>query len=345
MAAGQKLQGRTAGASPPAVDCTLPNGLTVRCLAPAETLHIYREIWEERCYLQEGIAVPTGGTVLDVGANIGLFTLHLLLDTHHHSQRQQEQQRRHTQGAEQAQQPRQLASAGLHGPTGKGPLPGGPPSLTQSGPLTSGGQVSNTSEGGGHGREDCSFTAALSSGRGPVQVWAFEPVPDIWGVLVHNLRAHGLEGRVHVVQSALHARPGPLELTFYPSMPGNSTCKPGEKWRYQREYMAGASREAAFGGARDVYCQATTLARFVAEQGLDRIDLMKVDVEGCELEVLLGMDPFCWSITKQIVLEVHDVEGRVGSVESLLKQQGFRVTRRQQQDVKCNTLLYGTKDS
>lgn len=146
--------------------------------------------------VQEGIAVPTGGTVLDVGANIGLFTLHLLLDTHHHSQRQQEQQRRHTQGAEQAQQPRQLASAGLHGPTGKGPLPGGPPSLTQSGPLTGGGQVSNTSEGGGHGREDCSSTAALSSGRGPVQVWAFEPVPDIWGVLVHNLRAHGLEGRV-----------------------------------------------------------------------------------------------------------------------------------------------------
>ncbi|CAK0762025.1 hypothetical protein CVIRNUC_002916 [Coccomyxa viridis] len=57
---------------------TLPNGWRVSHGSPAEASFIYREIFEERCYMQHGIRVHDGSICVDVGANVGFFTLFLL---------------------------------------------------------------------------------------------------------------------------------------------------------------------------------------------------------------------------------------------------------------------------
>ena len=54
---------------------TLPNGLEVAQLNRHETEYIYREIFQDRCYLRHGINLPETGTVIDIGANIGMFSL------------------------------------------------------------------------------------------------------------------------------------------------------------------------------------------------------------------------------------------------------------------------------
>lgn len=36
---------------------------------------LYHEIWCEDCYLQQGVRLRPGDEVIDVGANIGMFTL------------------------------------------------------------------------------------------------------------------------------------------------------------------------------------------------------------------------------------------------------------------------------
>lgn len=82
--------------------------------------------------------------------------------------------------------------------------------------------------------------------------------------------------QVRVVPCALASHPGPLRLTFYPAMPGNSTARPAEKWAAQRRHMAPGAAERAFQGAAEVECPATTLSAFVAEQQLEAIDLLKV---------------------------------------------------------------------
>ncbi len=56
----------------------LPNGLRVAHRNRNETDYLYREIFERRCYLRHGVRLPAGSVVLDVGANIGLFTLFAL---------------------------------------------------------------------------------------------------------------------------------------------------------------------------------------------------------------------------------------------------------------------------
>ncbi len=57
---------------------TLPNGLEIVHLHQYETDYLYREIFRDQCYLRHGIAVHEGDTVIDIGANIGLFSLFIL---------------------------------------------------------------------------------------------------------------------------------------------------------------------------------------------------------------------------------------------------------------------------
>ncbi|MBQ1076227.1 FkbM family methyltransferase [Micromonospora sp. C31] len=54
---------------------TLPNGLTVSQQNEAETKHFYEDIFEHRGYARHGVTIADGATVVDVGGNIGLFTL------------------------------------------------------------------------------------------------------------------------------------------------------------------------------------------------------------------------------------------------------------------------------
>ena len=54
---------------------TLPNGLKVAQLNQHETEYVYREIFEDQVYLRHGIHLSGAKHVIDIGANIGLFSL------------------------------------------------------------------------------------------------------------------------------------------------------------------------------------------------------------------------------------------------------------------------------
>lgn len=57
---------------------TLPNGLEVAHLNAYETDYVYHEVFQDECYLRHGIALRDGDTVIDIGANIGLFSLFVM---------------------------------------------------------------------------------------------------------------------------------------------------------------------------------------------------------------------------------------------------------------------------
>ncbi|AQS67067.1 hypothetical protein B1H29_09165 [Streptomyces pactum] len=54
---------------------TLPDGTLVASGNHTETDFVYQEVFERREYLRNGITLPPGACVFDVGAHIGLFTL------------------------------------------------------------------------------------------------------------------------------------------------------------------------------------------------------------------------------------------------------------------------------
>ncbi|HMJ66305.1 MAG TPA: FkbM family methyltransferase, partial [Candidatus Binatia bacterium] len=58
--------------------CVLPGGLEIVHLNQYETDYLYKEIFADQCYLRHGIQLRDGDTVLDIGANIGLFSLFVM---------------------------------------------------------------------------------------------------------------------------------------------------------------------------------------------------------------------------------------------------------------------------
>jgi acyl carrier protein len=86
-------------------------------------------------------------------------------------------------------------------------------------------------------------------------------------------------------------------------------------------------------------CELRTLSEVIKAEGIERIDLLKVDVEKSELDVLEGIEEEDWAKIKQIVMEVHEQEGRLEQVGEILRAHGFDFAVHQYPPFK-NTGLY-----
>jgi FkbM family methyltransferase len=78
-------------------------------------------------------------------------------------------------------------------------------------------------------------------------------------------------------------------------------------------------------GARRIQCGFASLERVLADRGIERVDLLKIDVEGAELDVLRGCGA-SWPHIRRVVLETDSRAGRVEEVKALLLASGMRIT-------------------
>ena len=72
-------------------------------------------------------------------------------------------------------------------------------------------------------------------------------------------------------------------------------------------------------------CEVAPLSDFIEQENVSRIDLLKIDVQKCEVEVLEGLREEDWAIVQQIVMEIHDIGDRLAHVTALCKNHGFDV--------------------
>jgi hypothetical protein len=79
----------------------------------------------------------------------------------------------------------------------------------------------------------------------------------------------------------------------------------------------------SFRDVEQVRCDIRTVSDIVEEYNIKRIDLLKVDVEKAELEVLKGIASSDWPNVQQVVMEVHDLDGRLQAITALLKNNGI----------------------
>ncbi|GAW24072.1 hypothetical protein ANO14919_136520 [Xylariales sp. No.14919] len=158
------------------------------------------------------------------------------------------------------------------------------------------------------------------------KVLAFEPAPETYGILRRNLELHGLSD-VETVPCGLASRASTEKFTYFPNLPGNSTLKPEEKKQLCELAAASRGREAAqqrFDGAQEFDVKLERLSDVLSSRPeFSRIDFLKVDVEGAELEVLRGLDDAHWGIVRNVVLETWDASGVRGEIEELLRAKGF----------------------
>ncbi|HAI15718.1 MAG TPA: hypothetical protein DCM12_04495 [Gammaproteobacteria bacterium] len=75
-------------------------------------------------------------------------------------------------------------------------------------------------------------------------------------------------------------------------------------------------------------CNLRKLSQIIADENIDQIDLLKIDVQRAELDVLNGIEGVDWQKIQQMVLEVHDsgdneTAGRTNQISELLEKHGF----------------------
>ncbi|MBZ6295943.1 FkbM family methyltransferase [Streptomyces olivaceus] len=174
------------------------------------------------------------------------------------------------------------------------------------------------------------FTLFVKRRYPAARVIAFEPVPDNVRVLRKNLRLHGIHDvTVHPV--CLGAEPAAAaDFTYFRRMPGNSTRHP-ESLALQKRLMAGhmgeEQAEAALEPTR-ITVPVDRLSDVLAARhpGTGPIDLVKIDVEGAELDLLRGVDPADWARTRAVIIEVSGLDGVRAQVERALRESGLTVS-------------------
>src|SRR5450755_1241096 len=131
------------------------------------------------------------------------------------------------------------------------------------------------------------------------QVFAFEPEPENFRELVRSIEHNHIEWCTPL-NLAVGASDGPASL------------------------IAGLNGYIRPDRASEPNCRLVSLDSFAAQRAISRIDLVKIDVEGFEAEVLLGMSKIIERHKPAIYLEVHPAgfcgSGNPQKVCSLLKR-------------------------
>lgn len=175
-------------------------------------------------------------------------------------------------------------------------------------------------------------------------VHSFEPVKPIFEILQENVRpfptciAHNV---------GLSSSSGPSVITYYPNADAMSglyadpmTDRAFTRACFRNLGMETDEADRALAGRFDdpltLPCELRTLSSVLRDEAVDRVHLMKIDVERAELDVLNGIDDADWPRIDQIVAEVHDDNGRLASVAALLAARGFSL------EVEQEPTMHGT---
>jgi len=187
---------------------------------------------------------------------------------------------------------------------------------------------------------------------GNVRLYAFEPVAAIFDVLRANMDRCDASDQLKIFAFGLSSSAGPVAFAYYPQVPILSTAFPDEeadlkvatyatlqnvmhfadaplalrclRWvpaRLRAPIVHHAIKRAL--RAKRVVCDMQTLSQVVRDHGIERIHLLKIDAERAELEIFRGIEARDWPKIQQVVVEVHDLEGRLEMMTALLQEHGL----------------------
>jgi FkbM family methyltransferase len=181
--------------------------------------------------------------------------------------------------------------------------------------------------------------AAFFAAHCRATVHSFEPVKPIYDILRQNLRGFP-SCRAHNV--GLSSSSGRATITYYPNADAMSGLYADPETDrlftlecFRNVGMTPDEAERALVGRFDdslmLACELRTLSSVLRDHTIDRVHLLKIDVERAELDVLNGIEDGDWDRIDQIVVEVHDDDGRLTAVARLLTARGFSLATEQEE--------------
>ena len=195
------------------------------------------------------------------------------------------------------------------------------------------------------------------------RIFAFEPAPPLFEILRHNLARNGVNASLF--NCGLANEEETAAFTFYPNSSGMSSFHADQREEKEalHEIMINQLQQGVAGmeqvmryaddlleerlKSQTYECRLRTVSEIIREEQIERIDLMKVDVQKSEMDVIAGISEDDWPKIKQIVIEVHDLKGRLQQMKDLLEARGYAIVVEQDAHYRDSILynLYAKRNS
>lgn len=265
----------------------LPNGLVINALNSSETAVLYHEIVTMQSYQKHGIQLSDGCCVFDVGANIGLYSLFLTQSYQH------------------------LRLFAFE------PIPALFAVLKQNAVTffpSANVQLANI---------------GLSDRAGTAQ-FTFSPALSMTASMYPSILARSSQKRAGpyawmqalINDMALSGQLGPgVAQRLIGALTNRYLRLPALLLLSIPVLGMGVIQGLA---TQKITCSLRTISDIIRENDLRRIDVMKIDVEGSELDVIQGIEEADWPKIRQFIIEVHDFDNRVDKLVNLFNRRGFR---------------------
>ncbi|WP_017574076.1 FkbM family methyltransferase, partial [Nocardiopsis halotolerans] len=189
------------------------------------------------------------------------------------------------------------------------------------------------------------FTLFAAGRSRDVSVYAFEPIPPVADSLRRNVELHGLNARVFPHGLSSEAREETFTFYRHNTVISSSRTTTEQAHEMVRSFLRNQERLTDDGAqasdelvgelvdtrldSERFTCRLRTLSEVVRDHAVERIDLLKIDVENAEYEVLKGIEARDWPRIRQIVMELHDVDDQLEKVTTLLRALGYEVVTEQ----------------
>ena len=141
------------------------------------------------------------------------------------------------------------------------------------------------------------------------RVIAFEPQPELCDFLDELKKSFGLSN-VEVVNRGLSEQAGSFALARSKVGSGGARLK--------------AEDDKTQASSHEITVPVTTLDAFCQQEGVDRLNFIKCDVEGHELSVFRGGEKSLKKHRPTLLFECHHEEARAGHLFSYLKDLDYR---------------------
>ena len=198
------------------------------------------------------------------------------------------------------------------------------------------------------------FTTFASRLAWNLRILSFEPNPAAYACLKANADAWG--SGVKYLPMGLSREDKTAEMTFFEGfslLSGFYADEATERevvktYALNQQSESGENAQLAVDlgkmledrfHAKTQTAQLRTLSGIIAEDGIERIDLLKINVEKSELDVLKGIGDADWGKIRQLVIEVDQKES-LEPITTLLEKQGYEVLVEQDPLLRKTELCY-----
>ncbi|MBR8838801.1 MAG: amino acid adenylation domain-containing protein [Stigonema ocellatum SAG 48.90 = DSM 106950] len=175
-----------------------------------------------------------------------------------------------------------------------------------------------------------------------ISIYAFEPIPPVFDILRINTDIYGL--KINLFNLGLSSETKSDTFTYYPqvSLISGRFADADREREVLKSFLLkqqnNVVNETEISGqaidellverlqSQQFTCHLRTISDVIREHGVERIDLLKIDVEKSEQDVLSGILQEDWQKIQQIVVEVHNIDGRLDEIATELKEHGYDLT-------------------